>query len=129
LRLLLDTHTLLWALSAPHKLPINVGKALQDPRHRVFVSPVATWELVIKGALGKIRVDVNNLIAAVRATGFDELPIRFEHTVRVLALPLHHKDPFDRLLIAQALEESLTIVTKDSLISVYGVATLWAKNK
>jgi len=124
--LLLDTHALIWALSAPRRLPAEVAAAIRDPDTDVYISAVSTWEIAIKSALGKINANLAAIVSAARGAHFDELPITIAHTERVCALPAHHRDPFDRLLIAQALEERLTIVTHDRLIAAYSVARLWA---
>lgn len=123
--LLLDTHALVWALSAPHRLPARVAAAIRDPETDVHVSAASTWEIAIKSALGKIAADLGLIADAARAAGFDELPVTIAHTERLSTLPTHHGDPFDRLLIAQAIEEGLTIVTRDRLISAYPVPRLW----
>ena len=125
-RLLLDTHALVWALSRPRRLPARVAKSIRDPETEVYVSAASTWEIAIKSALGKIDVDLTAVVHAMRQADFDELPIAIAHTVRLRALPAHHRDPFDRLLVAQAIEERLTIVTRDPLIARYDVARLWA---
>ena len=124
--LLLDTHALIWALSTPRRLPARVAAVLRDPDTDVYVSAVSTWEIAIKSALGKIEADLSAIVSAARAADFDELPITIAHTERLSVLPPHHRDPFDRLLVAQALEEHLTIVTHDRLIAAYPVARLWA---
>ena len=124
--LLLDTHALIWALSAPRRLPVRVATALRDPDTDLYVSAVSTWEIAIKSALGKIDADLAAMVRAARAADFDELPITIAHTERLRGLPPHHHDPFDRLLVAQALEEHLTIVTHDLRIAAYAVPRLWA---
>lgn len=126
MRLLLDTHVLLWSLTTPDRLPERVSAAIVDPRNTVFVSAVSTWEVAIKTSLGKLTASVQHILSAVARTGFDELPVRFAHTLGVSKLPHKHKDPFDRLLIAQALEEGLTLVTADRAIGGYRVPLLWA---
>ena len=125
LRLLLDTHALVWALAAPARLPARVVESLRDPRTDVHVSAVSTWEIVIKAALGKIDAELESIVRAAREADFEELPISIAHTQRVSALPPHHRDPFDRLLIAQALEERLTVVTHDRVLGAYQVPILW----
>ena len=125
-RLLLDTHALIWALSNPRRLPARVAKSIRDPETDVYVSPVSTWEIAIKATLRKIDANVADVVRGMRAASFDELPVVVAHTVRLDALPDHHRDPFDRLLVAQAIEERLTIVTHDPLIARYDVARLWA---
>lgn len=124
-RLLLDTHALIWALSAPRRLPAPVAKVIRDPETDVYVSAASTWEIAIKSVFGKIDADLAAIVSAARAADFDELAITIAHTERVRALPVLHRDPFDRLLVAQALEERLTIVTHDRLVAAYAVARLW----
>ena len=125
-RLLLDTHALVWALNRPRRLPAHVVKRIRDPETEVYVSAVSTWEIAIKSALRKIDADVAAVVRAMQEADFEELPIAIPHTVRLRSLPAHHRDPFDRLLVAQAVEERLTIVTHDPLIARYDVPRLWA---
>ena len=129
MRLLLDTHCLLWARAAPARLSAEARKALTDPRHQLFVSVASVWEIVIKHALGRLELAhapeslVPRLIAATQAV---TLPIEQSHALRVARLPLHHRDPFDRILIAQAQIERLTIVTADQRFAAYHVAVMKA---
>jgi PIN domain nuclease of toxin-antitoxin system len=129
MRLLLDTHCLLWARAAPARLSPEARKALTDPRHQLFVSVASVWEIVIKHALGRLELAhapeslVPQLIAATQAV---TLPIEQSHALRVARLPLHHRDPFDRILIAQAQVERLTIVTADERFAAYHVAVMKA---
>lgn len=125
-RLLLDTHALLWALSAPSRLPARVASAIRAADTDVYASSVTTWELAIKATLGKIDADLGAVAAAARAAHFDELPVTIAHTLRLGALPGHHQDPFDRLLVAQAIEERLAIVTHDPVIARYPVSVFWS---
>ncbi|MGH7897534.1 MAG: type II toxin-antitoxin system VapC family toxin [Candidatus Binatia bacterium] len=122
---MLDTHALVWALGAPRKLPPPVMRAITDPVNEVYVSAASTWELAIKAALGRIDLDMTRTVEAAEKAGFAELAIRIRHTARVRLLPMHHRDPFDRILIAQAAEEGLTLVTRDSGFRAYGVPVLW----
>jgi PIN domain nuclease of toxin-antitoxin system len=124
-RLLLDTHVLLWALETPDSLKAEARGAIEHPRNPVLVSTASTWEMGIKIALGKLRVP-NDLVAQLREKRFTALPVTVEHGLQVGELPLLHKDPFDRLLVAQAQLEGLTIVTRDPRIAQYDVATLAA---
>ncbi len=124
-RLLLDTHALIWALSAPRRLPVRIAAMIRDPGSDVYVSAASTWEIAIKSAVGKIEADLSAIVDAARAAAFEELPITITHTARLRALPTHHRDPFDRLLIAQAIEERLTIITHDRAIGAYPVSRLW----
>lgn len=124
-RLLLDTHALLWALSSPRRLPARVARVVRDPENDVYASAVGTWEIAIKAALGKINADADAMARGLREADFEELPITIAHTVRLRTLPAHHRDPFDRLLVAQAIEEHLTIVTHDPVIARYPATILW----
>jgi len=124
--LLLDTHALLWALSSPRRLPARVARAIRATETDVYVSSVATWEIAIKSMLRKIDADVGIVAKGARAAHFDELPVTIAHTLRLGLLPGHHRDPFDRLLVAQAIEERLTLVTHDPVIRRYPVSVLWS---
>jgi PIN domain nuclease of toxin-antitoxin system len=123
--LLLDTHALLWALGSPTRLPAPVVHAVRDPANAIYASAASIWEISIKAALGKISADVGAVVRAITEVGFDELPIAMAHARRVSALPPLHRDPFDRMLVAQALEEGLTVVTRDSAFAPYRVPTTW----
>ena len=125
MRLLLDTHALLWALAAPSRLPKGLRADLEAGNHDVFASSASTWEIAIKSGIAKIDADLDEVISASATTGFVELPIRMVHTARVRSLPSVHRDPFDRLLISQALEEGLTLVSRDAIFNEYQVPTLW----
>jgi PIN domain nuclease of toxin-antitoxin system len=124
-RLLLDTHALVWALSAPGRLPARVAAGIRDPGNDVFMSAVSTWEIAIKSALGRIEADLVVVVHGARDADLEELPITVAHTLRLRVLPVHHRDPFDRLLVAQAIEERLTIVSHDRVIAAYPVPVLW----
>lgn len=121
MRLLLDTHTLIW-WDAGRRLPRSVVTAIQGADD-VFVSAASAWEVAIKAALGKIS-SRRNVAQAVDQSGFTELPITFRHAERVRSLAPHHRDPFDRLLIAQAQVEQLMIVSRDPLFALYDVSLL-----
>jgi PIN domain nuclease of toxin-antitoxin system len=124
-RLLLDTHTLLWALATPGKIPKRTAAAIRDPASSVFVSAVSAWEIAIKAALGKLSADLDEIVRTSVEVGFEELPVTLAHARRLRALAPLHRDPFDRMLVAQALEEGLTIATRDAALSAYGAPTLW----
>ncbi len=91
----------------------------------VFVSAASGWELAIKAALGQVSADVDEIVRTSLEVGFEELATTLAHARRVRALPPHHRDPFDRMLVAQAIEEGLTVVTRDVAIARYDVPTLW----
>ena len=122
-RFLLDTHTFLWWLADDPRLGGDARSAIADNRNPVFVSAAMGWEITIKKALGKIEAP-DNLDAVVEEEGFEHLPITFYHAEQAGVLPNHHKDPFDRMLVAQAQAEGLVIVTADHIIPQYGVRTL-----
>lgn len=123
MRLLLDTHVLLWCLSDPARLSAEVRSAIENRDNEVLVSAATAWELAVKRSLGKVSYP-DQLSEAVAAAGFDTLPITFDVAQTVADLPLHHRDPFDRMLIAQAGHHGLTLVTHDSTLMAYGVPVL-----
>jgi len=126
-RLLLDTHTLLWWLIDHPDLGEKAKAAIADVRNQVYVSAASTWEISIKRALGKLSVP-NDMHAIIEDEGFSELPISLYHGDQAGELPDFHKDPFDRMLIAQAQSEGLILVTHDQDISKYAVRTMAAKH-
>jgi PIN domain nuclease of toxin-antitoxin system len=121
-RLLLDTHALLWWL-ADEGLTDQAREAIADPANLVMVSAASAWEIAIKKALDKLTAP-DDLEQQVHASGFEPLPISIGHGVTAGHLRRHHEDPFDRMLIAQAMVEQLTIVTRDKRFNDYGVAVL-----
>jgi PIN domain nuclease of toxin-antitoxin system len=124
LRLLIDSNALIWATSRPAELSPAARRALQDPNDR-FVSIASMWEIAIKVSLGKLSLP-GDLTAALDIIAAEALLIAPRHISRVQTLPFHHRDPFDRMLIAQAIEEGLTIVTRDRELEAYGVPILTA---
>lgn len=125
MKLLLDTHVVLWWLDDPNFLSSEARDAISEPANDVFVSSVVAWEIAIKRSLGKLTAPAGIATAIVDA-GFKELPVRFSHAWSVETLPAHHRDPFDRMLIAQAIAESCTMVTRDSAIATYTVPIIVA---
>jgi PIN domain nuclease of toxin-antitoxin system len=118
--LLLDTHVVLWWLDDPAALEAPARRLIADPRNRVFVSAAVAWEITIKRQLGKLAAP-DDLETALAEERFQHLPITVRHALAVAELPAIHGDPFDRIQIAQALLEGLTIVTRDATIPGYGV--------
>ena len=118
MRVLLDTHLLLWALSAPEKLSKRARQRIDTSD--VYASAASIWEISIKSALGKLKANPNEVIAGVEPAGFNHLPIVGEHAAKVMELPSIHKDPFDRLLVAQARFEPMILLTDDELLGGYG---------
>lgn len=124
MRLLLDTHILLRWLKDDLLLPHRAGVLIADRRHQVYVSPMSVWEIAIKSQLSKLKADVDEVRTAVLHSGFQPLPFTLEHAAAVARLPQHHRDPFDRALLAQALLEPLNLLTHDESLSVYGERVL-----
>jgi len=118
MRLLLDTHIYIWAVMDSRKLTKATRKLIVDA-DTVFVSSASIWEASIKAGLGKLDADVNLLVSEIEASGFSELPVRAAHAAMVRDLPEIHRDPFDRLLVAQALCEPLRLVTADAQLAAY----------
>jgi PIN domain nuclease of toxin-antitoxin system len=125
MRLLLDTHVLLWWLEDPKRLSRAARKAIQEGANPVYVSAAVAWEITIKKALGKLDAP-DNLEDVLEANRFLPLPITIPHALAVRSLPNHHRDPFDRILIAQALHEGFYLVNRDSEIAKYPVPQLIA---
>lgn len=122
-RLLLDTHVFLWWRGEPSRIASAVRSRIATA-DEVFVSVASAWEVAIKSALGRLDLP-DSMEAGVLASGFEKLLITFAHAERVAALPLHHRDPFDRMLIAQAQANDLTLVTHDHLFEPYEVSVIW----
>ena len=127
MRLLLDTNALLRTFLHSQRIPTQVRDIIADVENEIFVSAAAVWEIATKVAVGKLRLPADTtdyLRSRFTAFDFNHLPITYEHALATAHLPMHHRDPFDRILIAQALLEGLTIITGDRLFEQYGVATL-----
>ena len=124
MRLLLDTHVLLWwRADAPHLSPRARGE-ISDPANEIFVSTASFWEIVIKRSLGKLRFP-DDLEAMMREESFGMMHISYQHLRRLEALRGLHRDPFDRMLVAQALTEGMPLVSNDPALPPYGVPTFW----
>ena len=123
-RLLVDTHVLLWWRGDSHRISAGVREALANPDLPLFFSAASIWEIAIKRAQGKLSVP-ENLLDTMEERGFLELPVVSRHAIRAGALPAHHGDPFDRMIVAQAQTEGLTVVTNDARIAAYDVPVLW----
>jgi PIN domain nuclease of toxin-antitoxin system len=121
--LLLDTHALIWALMTPDRLSMAAREAIQDETNRIFVSVVSPWEMAIKESRGRLRCP-DDLEVRLEEMRCRLLPISVQHAAAIGSMPDHHRDPFDRMLIAQAQIEGLTIVTSDRQLQRYQVALL-----
>jgi len=128
MKLLLDSHALVWSVDAPKKLSPAAATALQDPANDLLVSAATVWEIAIKLSLGKLKLTLpyrqwmNQAIADLDLT---LIPITVENADVQVTLPYHHRDPFDRLLVAQALSDGCPIVSVDNLLDPYGITRLW----
>jgi PIN domain nuclease of toxin-antitoxin system len=128
MRALLDTHALLWMADGSERLSERAGNALLDEKNELVLSLASWWEIAIKIGLGKLELRSNwaaDLKREMQRNGIGWLPLLPEHCERLPDLPLHHRDPFDRLLIAQALCENLTVVTSDPHFSAYDITVIW----
>lgn len=125
MRLLLDTNALLWWFSG-RGLSASAAAAIEAGDNAVVITVAVIWEIAIKVAIGRLDVPVDALVQEMHEQRFNELPVLIEHAVRAVRLPLHHRDPFDRMLVAQAQVEGLTIVTRDPVFTRYGIPVMAA---
>jgi PIN domain nuclease of toxin-antitoxin system len=128
MKVLVDTHTFIWDIIADHRSSAKAKQVLRSDEHELFFSLVSLWEIAIKIKTGKLNT-IGSSVAYIRdemdAYGMSLLPIRYEHLLQLESLPHHHSDPFDRLLIAQALTESLPILSGDRAFANYGIKLVW----
>ena len=132
MKILIDTHCLLWALARPEALNVEAAALLSNVETEVIVSAASIWEIAIKSALGKLRVSLTNgdsLFDIIDRQPLTPLPILRSHARQVASLPLQHGDPFDRLLIAQAQIESVPIMTADDQFLRYEIEVIWASRR
>jgi PIN domain nuclease of toxin-antitoxin system len=125
-RLLLDTHILLWWLADDAHLPAKARKWIAREAESVFVSTASQWEISLKAATGKLRADVREIHRQIEHGDYIYLPVEPDHRLELCALSAHHSDPFDRMLIAQAVSEKLKLLTSDALLENYGEVVLLA---
>ena len=128
MKLLLDTHAFLWFTLGDDRCSPAARKAIEDPLNQSWISPAAHWEIAIKIRLGRYSLpgDFEAFVAhAVNVNGFRILAIEPKHTAPLTTLPLHHRDPFDRLIIAQAIVEQMIIVSADEALDAYPIARIW----
>ena len=123
MKLLLDTHIFLWALSEPNRLSQKQVIAMEDPTNTVYVSSISITEIAIKASLGKLELSFDPIDAAERS-GFEMLDFSAKEALLLKDLPFHHRDPFDRMLITQAISRKLVVATQDSLFDQYDCRTL-----
>jgi PIN domain nuclease of toxin-antitoxin system len=125
-RYLLDTHVLLWWIADDPKLRADIRNTVTDPDHDILVSAASIWEAAIKRAVGKLRFETPVLLDTLQRGGLRVLPITAEHALAAGGLPRHHDDPFDRMLVAQAMAERLILITRDGRLRDYQVAIIEA---
>lgn len=124
MKLLLDTHAALWYLSDDDRLGEHARRHLDDENNHVLLSAAVVWEIAIKRALGKLQVPEEYLRLLLDA-GVQPLAVSLDHAAAVETLPQHHRDPFDRILVVQALSEQAALVSRDSALQTYGVTLMW----
>jgi PIN domain nuclease of toxin-antitoxin system len=127
-RLLLDTHAMYWYIEGDPQLSVTAQTLIQDASNEILISPASYWEIAIKISVGKWKLNRTYeefLDTAINKYGFHVLPILPAHTAKVMGLPFHHKDPFDRLLVAQVMVEGIPIVSNDPALDAYGITRLW----
>lgn len=128
MNLLLDTHTFIWFLNGDDQLPGSIRSLIADTANKCYVSIASIWEIAIKYSLNKLDLqgEFNQIAHFLTENDIEVLPITFAHIQSLLQLEFHHRDPFDRIIIAQTLAENITIATKDEAFHKYGVKITWA---
>lgn len=128
MKYLLDTHTFLWMIRSPDELPQRAHSILANPASELLISMVVPWEMAIKFGIGKLREAeeiLRDFESLVSASGFVGLETSIRHVIQSGGLPLHHRDPFDRLLVAQSFDLQVPIISRDDVLDRYGVARIW----
>ena len=131
MRVLLDTHTFLWWIDNDSRLSARVDAIIRNSANEVLFSAASSWKIAIKAQLGKLALPANGatleqfMIEQLAKNNFSVLPIQLHHTLHVYQLPLHHRDPFDRILVAQSQVENVSILTDDPLIRQYSAQVIW----
>lgn len=128
MRVLLDTHALLWAAAYDELLSPRARHLLQPQRNEVYVSAASAWEIATKYRLGKLPLAqalVDDFVPVIRSAGYLPLPITLEHALRAGHLPAEHKDPFDRMIVAQSIHENMALISNDAQLDVFGVRREW----
>jgi len=125
--LILDTHTFIWFVNGDKNLTTKAREAIENPSNFSHISIASLWEMAIKISLGKLEITYpfEQALTQIYENGFEILPITFEHTLVITELAFHHRDPFDRLIVAQAMTERMTIISKDEIFDHYEVTRLW----
>lgn len=129
MNLLVDTHALIWFITDNNKLPINTKKFIESNDNDCYVSIATFWEIGIKNSIGRLDLnsDLQKIFRIIEESGFDILPITTNHILQNADLELYHQDPFDRIIIAQAMVEKMTIITKDTQFKNYNTPIVWER--
>ncbi len=124
---LLDTHTLIWFLNGEENLSDKSKEAIENPENSNFISIASIWELAIKISLDKFKFEkgFKKFLELIDENGFEVIPVSFEHAIRLSRLEFIHRDPFDRLIVVQAMTDNLTVITRDENMTKYEIKTLW----
>lgn len=128
MRLLLDSHTLLWYTHGDPQLSETAKALILDPTHEIFISTASYWEIAIKVSVGKLKLNqpyANFIDICLNKYGFTIISAEPRYTAQLIGLPFHHKDPFDRLLVVQAMVENMPIISKDAVLDAYGIVRFW----
>jgi len=126
MKLLLDTHSFLWFVNGDAKLSKTAHTMIEDERHSAWVSLASTWEMAIKSGLGKLELEGPlDQFLSVELARFNLLPISLDHTIAIASLPQYHRDPFDRMLVAQCVTEGMTLISRDVALDPYGIRRIW----
>ena len=127
-KILLDTQAFIFALTSPEILTTKIKKLISNQENELYLSIASIWEMTIKSSLGKLKLDlsIKDLVqTSVKETGLEILPIKAEHAYHVETLPFHHKDPFDRMIIAQCIVEKISVISSDAAFDAYDLKRLW----
>lgn len=127
MEIILDTHSFIWFIDGDENLSLKARKEIENIANIKFISIASIWEMAIKVNLGRLELNqpFENINKQILQNGFEILPILFNHTLKLTKLALHHRDPFDRLIIAQSLVEKMPVVSKDKQFDEYGVKRIW----
>ncbi len=125
MKFLLDTHVLIWSLQDNERLSHQIKTLINDANNEIYISAASIWEIAIKSSLNKINLSVDEILETLQHSDYYPLPITFFHTAKIIHLPHYHHDPFDRILIAQAWIEEMTLITHDAKIQQYDISILF----
>ena len=130
MNLLLDTHTVVWYITGDSRLPLSLRKKIEDSSNNCFVSMASLWEMAIKSTIGKLELqeDLGMIVRIIKRSGIALLPVKIKHVLSISGLPLHHNDPFDRMIISQCQAEKLTMVSCDKQFQLYDIPLVWNRS-